>query len=48
VVRTVVVGFALGVATHVIYLFILSMLPYEASGGARLSDRLIGIINGGG
>lgn len=46
-VRMVAIGLALGLTSHVIYLFVLSMLPYEQSGAARLSDRLITLINGG-
>jgi hypothetical protein len=46
-VRMVAIGLALGLTSHVIYLFVLSMLPYEQSGGARLSDRLITLLSGG-
>ena len=46
-VRMVAIGLALGLTSHVIYLFVLSMLPYEQSGAARLSDRLITLISGG-
>ncbi len=46
-VRMVAIGLALGLTSHVIYLFVLSMLPYEQSGAARLSDRLITLLSGG-
>ena len=45
-VRMVTIGLALGLTSHVIYLFVLSMLPYEQSGAARLSDRLITLLSG--
>ena len=46
-VRMAAIGLALGLTSHVIYLFVLSMLPYEQSGAARLSDRLITLLSGG-
>ena len=45
--RALAVGLALGVSAHVVYLFVLSVLPFEQSGAARLSDRLLSIISGG-
>ena len=46
-IRLAAIGLALGLTSHVIYLFVLSMLPYEQSGAARLSDRLISVLSGG-
>ncbi len=45
--RILATGLALGISAHVIYLFVLSVLPFEQSGAARLSDRLLSIISGG-
>jgi len=40
--RIIATGLAIGFIAHVIYLFILSMLPVEPSGAAILGERFNG------